>query len=107
MPSHAFKKAIWKKLNIVEKLTILGHSHSDHRGGVISFIIKGAHAHDIASLVGEYGVCIRAGHHCAAPLHNEMNLPASCRLSIAVYNSKEDIDALIDALKYAKQILKI
>ncbi len=96
-----------EKLKTVEKLTIIEPSDSLHRGGVISFNVKGAHAHDLASLVGEYGVCIRAGHHCAEPLHRALDLPASCRLSLAVYNSMEDIDMLIDALNYAKQTLKI
>lgn len=96
-----------EKLKTVEKLTVIGRSGSADQSGIISFVVEGAHAHDIASLVGEHGVCIRAGHHCAAPLHDDLNLPASCRLSLALYNSKEDIDLLIDALNYAKKTLKI
>jgi cysteine desulfurase/selenocysteine lyase len=96
-----------EKLKMIEELTILGTSDTEHRGGIISFTIKGAHPHDVASLVGERGICIRAGHHCAEPLHRALNLPASCRISLAIYNSREDIDMLIEALGHAKKTLKL
>ncbi len=96
-----------EKLRNVSGLRILGPSNMLDRAGIISFNIDGAHAHDVASLVAERGSCIRAGHHCAQPLHKHLQLQASCRMSLAIYNSKEDIDALVEALNYAKKTLKI
>jgi len=97
----------FQKLKTIEKVITVGSPGLAAQGAIISFVVEGSHPHDIASLLGEYGVCVRAGHHCAAPLHSYLNIQASCRLSLAIYNSKEDIDMLIDGLKYAKKTLKI
>ncbi len=70
-----------------------------NRGSIISFTIKGIHPHDIATILDEDGVAIRAGHHCCQILHEKMGVNATARVSLGVYNSKEDIDALSNAIK--------
>ena len=74
------------------------------RGSIISFTIKGIHPHDIATILDEDGVAIRAGHHCCQILHEKMGLAATARASLGVYNSKEDIDALSNAIKKCNKI---
>ena len=69
------------------------------RGSIISFTIKGIHPHDIATILDEDGVAIRAGHHCCQILHEKMGIAASARASLGVYNSKSDIDVLSNAIK--------
>jgi cysteine desulfurase/selenocysteine lyase len=75
-----------------------------NRGSIISFTIKGIHPHDIATILDEDGVAIRAGHHCCQILHDKMGLAASARASLGIYNSKEDIDILSNAIKKCNKI---
>ena len=75
-----------------------------NRGSIISFTIKGIHPHDIATILDEDGVAIRAGHHCCQILHEKMGVAATARASLGVYNSKEDIDVLSDAIKKCNKI---
>ena len=75
-----------------------------NRGSIISFTIKGIHAHDIATVLDEDGVAIRAGHHCCQILHDKMGLAASARASLGIYNSKEDIDILSKAIEKCNKI---
>ena len=75
-----------------------------NRGSIISFTIKGIHPHDIATILDEDGVAIRAGHHCCQILHDKMGLAASARVSLGIYNSKEDIDILSNAIKKCNKI---
>tara|TARA_B100000575_G_scaffold292620_1_gene301531 strand:- start:416 stop:1633 length:1218 start_codon:yes stop_codon:yes gene_type:complete len=77
------------------------------RGSVMSFTIKGIHPHDIATILDEDGVAIRAGHHCCQILHDKIGVPATARASIGVYNSKEDIDILCDAINNCKKVFNI
>ncbi len=72
------------------------------RGGVLSFVLDGIHPHDIAQILDSEGVCVRAGHHCAQPLHIKFGLPATTRASFYIYNSKSDVDKLIHALDKVK-----
>ena len=74
------------------------------RGSIISFTIKGIHPHDIATILDEDGVAIRAGHHCCQILHEKMGVVASARASLGIYNSKEDIDALSNAIKKCNKL---
>ena len=75
-----------------------------NRGSIISFTIKGIHPHDIATILDEDGVAIRAGHHCCQILHDKMGLAPSARVSLGIYNSKEDIDILSNAIKKCNKI---
>lgn len=69
------------------------------KGGILSFVMAQAHAHDIGSILDQAGVAIRTGHHCTMPLMRRFDVPATARASIAMYNDREDIDQLVDALK--------
>ena len=74
------------------------------KGAVLSFTIDGIHPHDIATILDEEGVAIRAGHHCCQILHDKLNIPASARASLGIYNTKDDLDKLNNALNNCKKI---
>ena len=75
-----------------------------NRGSIISFTIKGIHPHDVATILDEYGVAIRAGHHCCQILHEKMGIAASARASLGIYNTKEDIDVLSSSIKKCNKV---
>lgn len=93
-----------KKLSEFAGLKIYGPAES---GGIVSFNIPGVHPHDVASILNEAGVAVRAGHHCAQPLMQRLKVPATTRMSFSVYNSEEDIDTACEALKNVYKIFKI
>ncbi|MDP1721814.1 MAG: cysteine desulfurase [Candidatus Gottesmanbacteria bacterium] len=95
-----------KALATVKGITVYGPTNAKDRGGVIAFTMKGTHAHDIAQLLNEDNVCIRAGHHCAMPLHEFLKIPATARASFYVYTTKSDVDALVDGLEKIKKIFQ-
>jgi cysteine desulfurase/selenocysteine lyase len=72
---------------------------------VLSFVIEGMHPHDIGTIVDREGVAIRTGHHCAQPVMDRFGVPATARASLAMYNTTEDIDALVAALGRARALL--
>ncbi|MFH1650156.1 MAG: cysteine desulfurase [Candidatus Woesearchaeota archaeon] len=74
------------------------------RIAVTSFNLPGIHAHDVATIIAEKNICIRAGHHCTMPLLESMQIPATCRVSFSIYNTKKDVDALIAGLKDAMEV---
>ena len=90
-----------------DSLKIYGPLDTAVRGGAISFLFEGIHAHDISQVVDEEAVCVRAGHHCAKPLMRVLGVPATTRASFYVYNDEADADALIDALARAEQFFAI
>jgi cysteine desulfurase / selenocysteine lyase len=96
-----------ERLPEVPDLTIFGPTDLDKRGGAISFALEGLHAHDVAELLGRHNVCIRAGHHCAQPLMRHLGVPATARASFHVYNRREDVDRLIDALHNARKVFEL
>ena len=75
----------------------------DVRGGAVSFLFDGIHAHDISQVLDEDAVCVRAGHHCAKPLMRQLGVPATTRASVYVYNDEADIDVLVEALAKAQK----
>jgi cysteine desulfurase / selenocysteine lyase len=81
----------------IPRLTVYG-PEAKHKGGVISFLMDGIHPHDIAALLDRDGIAVRAGHHCAMPLHQKLNLPATSRASFYLYSLMEEVDALAAAL---------
>jgi cysteine desulfurase / selenocysteine lyase len=91
----------------IEGLRVFGPTDPDRRGGVISFELEGIHPHDLAELCDRQGVCIRAGHHCAQPLMREMGVPATARASFHVYNSRADVDSLVEALQGARDVFEL
>ena len=78
-----------------------------NKGGVLSFTIEGVHPHDIATILDEDGVAIRAGHHCCQILHDKLNIPASARASVGIYNTKEDLDQLNQSINNCKKIFNL
>ncbi len=89
-----------KSLVAIDGLEILGEKQGN-RGGVVSFTLEGIHPHDIAQILDQDGVAIRAGHHCAMPLHDRYNIPASSRASFYVYSTFEEVDILVRAIHKA------
>ena len=77
----------------------------DNKTGIIAFNVKDVHPHDVATILDSTGVAVRAGHHCAQPLHRYLGLNASCRASFYLYNTKEDVDRWIAALKTVRSVL--
>lgn len=89
----------YEEMSKLEYVKIYGPKDIEKRGGVLSFEIDGVHPHDVASIFDTFGVCIRAGNHCAQPLMRYMGINATSRASIYFYNTKEDVDRLIEAVK--------
>jgi cysteine desulfurase/selenocysteine lyase len=87
----------------VEGLSMLGPD-AGQRGGLVSFVLGSAHPHDIAAGLDQMGVAIRAGHHCAQPLHERFGIPASARASFYIYNTRDEIDLLVEGLKRIAEI---
>jgi cysteine desulfurase/selenocysteine lyase len=105
---HAHEQALvayaMARLPEVPGLHILGPA-PEHRGGVVSFWMDVAHPHDIATILDGEGICVRAGHHCAQPLHDRFEIPASARASFYVYNGRDDVDALVEGLHTVNDVL--
>ena len=87
-----------------ETMSIFGPKNSLERGGVISFTFDGAHPHDISQVLDEDNICIRAGHHCAKPLMQVLNVGATSRVSMYLYNDRSDIDALVSGLHKVRDL---
>lgn len=93
-----------KRMSEVRDLVIYGPKDVTHRVGVVSFNLGDIHAHDLASILDEEGVAIRSGHHCAQPLMEFLNVPATSRASFYIYNTKEEVDVFINALEKARKL---
>jgi cysteine desulfurase/selenocysteine lyase len=87
-------------------VTVFGPSDLTDRGGVISFAVADAHPHDVATILDEGGVSVRAGHHCAKPLLRELGVPATARASFYVYNTRDDVDALITGIERVRELFR-
>jgi cysteine desulfurase/selenocysteine lyase len=90
-----------------DSLTIYGPTDVNRRGGAVSFLFDGIHAHDISQVLDEDAVCVRAGHHCAKPLMRQLGVPATTRASFYVYNDEADVDALVEALAKAQKFFAV
>lgn len=86
------------KMKTIPGLEIMGEK-ATHRGGVISFTLPGIHPHDVAQILDQDGIAVRAGHHCAMPLHDRFRIPASSRASFYLYNTEEEINQLVISLQ--------
>lgn len=91
-------KYAYEELSKLDFITLYGPKDLQKRSGVFSFNVNGVHPHDVASVLDSQDVCVRSGNHCAQPLLRYMNLDSTCRASLYVYNTKEDIDRLVKAL---------
>lgn len=97
---------VMPKLREIDGLTIYGPVDNTRRGGVIAFNIDGLHPHDVATALDMEGVAVRAGHHCAQPLINYLDVPATARASFYLYNTFADCDKLVEAIKLTKEFFK-
>ena len=91
----------------INHLTVYGPRDPNYRGGVISFNIADIHPHDLATIMNDHGIAIRSGHHCAQVLMQRLDVPATSRASFYIYNTKEEIDKFVNAIKEAGRIFKI
>jgi cysteine desulfurase/selenocysteine lyase len=91
-----------ERLEAIDGLTIIGKA-SD-KAGVISFVIDGAHPHDMGTIMDQEGVAIRAGHHCAQPVMEHFGLAATARASFGLYSTREDVDALVRGIDKVKEL---
>jgi cysteine desulfurase/selenocysteine lyase len=91
----------------VKGVTLYGPKNAKDRGGVVSFNIGDIHPHDLATIMNDYGIAIRSGHHCAQVLMERLDVSATSRASFYIYNTKEEIDKFIDALDEARRLFKI
>lgn len=94
------------ELSQVAGLHVLGTDDPKKRAGIISFFIDKIHSHDVAAILSNYNVCVRSGHHCTMPLHKRMEVNSSTRASFYLYNTREDVDKLVEALWKALEVLK-
>jgi cysteine desulfurase/selenocysteine lyase len=101
---HELTAYALERLATLGGLTVYGPEDVADRGGLVSFTIEGIHPHDLAELCNREAVCIRAGHHCAQPLMRHLGVPATARASFSVYNGRDDVDRLVDALEAAKRV---
>ncbi|MDQ1534958.1 MAG: cysteine desulfurase / selenocysteine lyase, partial [Actinomycetota bacterium] len=86
-----------------DTLTVYGPLDISVRGGAVSFLFDGIHAHDVSQVLDGDGVCVRAGHHCAKPLMRQLGVPATTRTSAYIYNDEDDIDVLVESLARAER----
>ena len=98
------KKYLVQKLQ--KEVDIVGPQLASERAGVVSFTIPGAHPHDIADILGKSSVCIRAGHHCAMPLMQQLGVSGTARVSLGVYNTRIDVDRLMTAIAEVKELFQ-
>ena len=100
---HELTEYALERLEEVPGVWVFGPS-ADKKGGVAAFTFEGVHPHDVSQIVDRNGIAIRAGHHCAMPLHEKFNIPATSRASFYLYNTKEEINQLIESLYKVKEI---
>ncbi len=98
-------KYAYDKVSALPHITVHGASDIDERGSVVSFSVEDVHPHDVATVLDNYGLCLRAGHHCAQPLMKRLGLPSTTRASFSIYNNFEDIDKLCESLKEVRKWL--
>ena len=89
-----------ERLARINSLRLIGNAPG--KGGIFSFEIKGAHAHDVATILDRYGIAVRAGTHCAMPLLKRFGVTSTCRASLGLYSGKDDIDALVEGIEKAR-----
>ena len=102
---HDLTRRAYEQLSQIPGLTIVGLGLA-HRGSIVSFTVEGVHPHDMAELLDRRGVAVRAGHHCTMPLHELLKVTATTRASFAFYNTAEEVDALCEAIEYARKVFR-
>ena len=100
-------KYLYNSIKDIKGIKIYGPERVVDRGGLVTFNIEGIHPHDCATILNDFGVAIRSGHHCAQVLMEKLDIIASSRVSIYIYNTKEEIDIFVDALNHVRRIFKV
>jgi cysteine desulfurase/selenocysteine lyase len=91
-----------EKLSAIEGLRIIGTARE--KAGVISFTLGDIHPHDLGTIIDHHGIAVRTGHHCAMPVMQFFNVPATARASFGMYNTESEVDALVEALHQAREM---
>lgn len=99
---HAITEYALERLEEIPGLRVFGPS-ADKKGGVASFVLDGIHPHDVAQILDRDGIAVRAGHHCAQPLHEKFNIPATSRASFYLYSTTEEVDKLVEGIYKVKK----
>lgn len=93
-------------LREVGGVRVLGPDTTENRGGAVAFEVEGVHPHDVGQVLDDLGIAVRTGHHCAWPLHRVLGVQASARATFYVYNTLDEVDALVDGIRYAKKFFR-
>ena len=96
-----------ERLQTVPGLRIVGPTEASQRGAAIAFNLEGVHPHDLGQVLDSRGVCIRVGHHCAWPAHRALNAQSTARASFYIYNTRAEVDALVDAINHAREFFGV
>ncbi|QBZ30272.1 cysteine desulfurase [Corynebacterium diphtheriae subsp. lausannense] len=104
---HKITKYALEKLSKIKGLDIYGPRTAENRGAAVSFAVKGIHPHDLGQVLDDHGVCIRVGHHCAWPVHRELNAQSTARASFYLYNTIDEVDRLVEAIEAAKKFFGV
>ncbi|HSL46380.1 MAG TPA: cysteine desulfurase [Anaerolineales bacterium] len=102
---HEITEYALERLEEVPGVKVLGPS-AQQKGGVAAFTLDGVHPHDVAQILDQDGIAVRAGHHCAQPLHEKFGLPATSRASFYLYNTKEEVDLLVNGIYKVKELFR-
>ncbi|MBA0046876.1 cysteine desulfurase [Mycobacteroides sp. LB1] len=103
---HQLVSAALSGLQGIEGVRIIGPTENVDRGGAVSFVVDGIHAHDLGQVLDDEGVAVRVGHHCAWPLHRRFGIAASARASFAVYNTLDEVDRLVAGVRRAQEFFR-
>ncbi|MFE3543390.1 cysteine desulfurase [Nocardia sp. NPDC059177] len=104
---HALTGAALDGLRGIDGVRIIGPTENVDRGGAVAFVVDGIHAHDVGQILDDQGVAIRVGHHCAWPLHRKFGVAATARASFAAYNTLDEVDALVKAVRKAQSFFGV
>ena len=108
---HAHEKKLTERalrqLKEIPGLRIIGPEDTENRGGAVSFTVEGVHPHDLGQVLDDHGVAIRVGHHCAWPLHRACGAQSTARASFYLYNTEEEVDKLVEAIKAAREFFGV
>ncbi|MFE6921303.1 cysteine desulfurase [Nocardia sp. NPDC057663] len=104
---HTLTGAALDGLRGIDGVRIIGPTENVDRGGAVAFVVDGIHAHDVGQILDDQGVAIRVGHHCAWPLHRKFGVAATARASFAVYNTLDEVDALVQAVRKAQNFFGV
>jgi cysteine desulfurase/selenocysteine lyase len=94
-------------LREVEGVRIIGPDSLEQRGGAVSFVVDGVHAHDVGQVLDDRGIAVRVGHHCAWPLHRRFGIAATVRASFHVYTTAEEVAQLADGVRAAREFFGV